>query len=143
MFVIDWERDEPKPQYGRDPDWWKDNRLARPELAFIVGSTGSLNDLKPSKLEQRFEKLVQAWESDVEAVSSSTIITSNIHYLTIISLGKPVLPLILRRLRTKIEPWFVALMAITEKYDIGKDSPGDYRKIAAAWVKWGEDNHII
>jgi hypothetical protein len=57
-------------------------------------------------------------------------------YLRVISLGKDVVPMIIERLKTKPEPWFVALRAITGELNIGKEYRGNFKKIAQAWIEW-------
>jgi len=94
-------------------------------------------------LDQRFKELATKWYQETGATSSITKKTSNINYLKIIALGKPVVPLILNELRRIPAPWFLALGVLTGEMEIGKEFPGDFKKIAAAWVRWGVLNSYI
>ena len=84
----------------------------------------------------QFDEFADKWRKEIGGESSLTNITSNINYLRIISLGKSVVPLIIEQLKLKPEPWFVALRAITGELNVGKEHPGNFRKIAQCWIEW-------
>ncbi len=65
------------------------------------------------------------------------------NYLRIIGIGEPAIPLILRELQRESGPWFVALRALTGEDTVGRDCPGDFRKIAFAWLEWGKSRGYI
>src|SRR5436190_24306113 len=59
-------------------------------------------------LHAEFGLLSKQWREEVGAESSLTKITGNMNYLRVISLGKKVVPLILRELQFERAPWFLA-----------------------------------
>ena len=92
-------------------------------------------------LEVVFENLADQWE--IETGFESVVTRQAMHpaYQRIIGLGKPAVPLILRRLQREPRQWFWALTAIT-----GEDpaqqiaSPG---AAAEAWLRWGSERGLI
>jgi hypothetical protein len=93
--------------------------------------------------EKKFQYYLSKWKEETGGDSSLTNITSNMNYLRIISLGIDAIPMILRELQREPAPWFVALRAITEDDSVGRDSPGDFRKKAAAWIQWGKEHGYV
>jgi hypothetical protein len=92
------------------------------------------------QLRKDFNELMLKWMDQTGGQSSLTNITSNINYLRIISLGKPVVPLIIEQLKIQPAPWFVALRAITGEMNVGKQFSGNFGKIAQAWIDWYNDD---
>jgi len=99
--------------------------------------------LSVSKMERRFLNRVNQWKEDIGAESSLSIIMGNDNYLEIISMGDAVIPLILRELQREPAPWFLALRVLTGQKDIGKEYPGNFRKMAQAWIEWGKAKGYI
>jgi len=96
------------------------------------------------ELENRFNELVNKWQEETGGQSSLSRITGNRHYLRIIAeFGEAAIPLILKRLETTPEPWFVALRAITGDYQVGSQYSGNFRKMADAWIEWGKQREYI
>lgn len=148
--------------YCRHADWWKNPdqqsyeeneprgysetkqsyRLPKREKSWsIVVLSSGLQEL--TEHEKKFRYYASKWKDETGGDSSLTNITSNMNYLRIIRIGDEAIPLILRELRREPAPWFVALRAISEDDSIGRDSPGDFRKTAAAWIQWGKDHGYI
>ena len=95
------------------------------------------------KIERKFQDLSEKWKAETTGMSSLSQIISNKYYLRIIALGEGVIPCILKHLRTQAAPWFAALRALTEREDIGREYAGNFRKIADAWIAWGQkEGHI-
>lgn len=98
----------------------------------------------PTIIETRFNELVSMWQYETGGQSSLSRITGNRHYLRIIAeLGEGAIPLILGRLQSTPEPWFVALRAITGDYQVGSQYSGNFRKMADAWIEWGKQNNYM
>lgn len=96
-----------------------------------------------TEAEIKFRHYAAKWKEEIGGDSSLTNATSNMNYLRIIRLGDVAIPLILRELQKEPAPWFIALRAISEDDSVGRDSPGDFRKKAADWIRWGiEHEHI-
>lgn len=148
--------------YCRHADWWKNPdhqsyegseprgysetqpryRLPRRQKRWsIVVLPSGLKGL--TEAEVKFRYYAAKWKEEIGGDSSLTNITSNMNYLRIIRIGNEAIPLILRELQQGPAPWFVALRAISEEDSIGRDSPGDFRKMAAAWIQWGKDRGYI
>ena len=87
------------------------------------------------ELETRFSRLYSQWKAETAGVSSIQKVVLNPHYLKIIGMGKPVIPLILNALAQKPDHWFVALSALT---DDNPTAPGDNLVEAVSkWLNWG------
>jgi hypothetical protein len=92
-------------------------------------------------LEVLFEDLADGWE--IETAFESVVTRQAMHpaYQRIIGLGRPAVPLILRRLQREPRQWFWALSAITgEDPAEGTTSPG---AAAEAWLRWGWDRGLL
>jgi hypothetical protein len=93
-------------------------------------------------LRQEFRSLADAWYAETAFESSLTRMTMNLNYLRVISLGKPVVPLILRELESKPAPWFLALKAITGEDPVSDRYAGDFEAMAEAWLNWGKERGL-
>ena len=91
--------------------------------------------------DDEFAELVRKWKHDTR--HSSSMKKSILHpaYLRIIGLGRPVLALLLRELRTNPDHWFTALAAVA-----GTD-PAEHTQTfdeaVEAWLQWGRRNSLI
>jgi len=95
------------------------------------------------KDEALFQSLSRKWKEETGAESSLSNITSNINYLKVIKMGDRAIPFILRELRSEPAPWFLALRVITEEPNVGMEHSGNFRKMAGAWIRWGEQHGYI
>ena len=87
---------------------------------------------------ERFEELADQWEEETFFLSRSDRAIAHPVHQEIVNLGRPVVPLILERMRSQGGHWFEALQQITGEDPI---SPADYGNIAAmqnSWLQWGE-----
>lgn len=91
-------------------------------------------------LEERFRRLAAAWHDAVAYHSSTTVRNNHPAYREIISLGLPVVPLLLRDLEENQTHWFAALREITGADPIPESAAGNIPKMAEAWLRWGKDN---
>ncbi len=90
----------------------------------------------PETLEEQFARLAETWHEAIAHVSSSSKRDKHPAYQEIISLGSPVVPILLRDLERTHRHWFTALSAITNANPIAKADSGDIRKMTQAWLKW-------
>ena len=100
---------------------------------------GSSMDVEPADRE-RFNELADWWREETFFHSNSSIKNAHPALQEIISMGPPMVPLILERMRSQGGHWFEALQQITGADPV---SPADYGKIAAmqnSWLQWGERN---
>ena len=89
---------------------------------------------------ERFRELADRWQEETIFLSNSERKNGHPAHQEIISLGQPVVPLILERMRSEGGHWFEALQQITGADPV---SPADYGNIAAmqnSWLQWGEDH---
>ena len=92
---------------------------------------------------QRFTELAEQWELETVFLSHSNRAAEHPAHMEIISMGEPVVPLILERMREERGHWFFALRAITGADPV---NPADRGKIAVmqdSWLEWGEVNGYI
>jgi|ERR1035437_1833930 hypothetical protein len=94
------------------------------------------------RTEARFRELASEWLSDIENVSSVTVLTSHPKYQEIISLGWPVIPYLLDDLQNKRGYWFPALSAITGIRPFDPRDAGNLQRMTEAWIKWGKNRRI-
>ena len=127
---------------------WDANELARlrnllhqePHVRGLgYGQYADAVEIEPADRD-RFLELADRWQEETIFLSNSERKNAHPALQEIISLGQPVLPLILERMRSQGGHWFEALQQITGSDPV---SPADYGNIAAiqnAWLQWGEDH---
>jgi hypothetical protein len=94
-------------------------------------------------LAKQFQALAEEWRSAVALLSSSTAMRAHPAYQAIIALGPPVVPLLLQELQRDRTHWFEALSAITGEDPVPREDWGNIPAMAAAWLAWGRDRHLI
>ena len=102
---------------------------------------GCMSTVSDSALAETFANLAARWRRNTAFLSSVTGIVADPAYRTIIALGMPVVPLILRDLLVRTDHWFVALTTIT-----GEDpavSEETMLGAALAWIEWGMDRGLL
>ena len=103
---------------------------------------GGSTDIDPAN-RKRFEELADQWQEETFFLSRSDLKNAHPALQEIISMGPPMVPLILERMRSQGGHWFEALQQITGADPV---SPADYGKIAAmqnSWLQWGERNGYV
>ena len=95
-----------------------------------------------SKLEREaeFNNLVEEWRAETGMLSLVTQKSMHPAYQKIISMGRPVVPLILRDLEQKPDHWFWALRAITSDNPVKSQQRDRMKLMAQAWIQWGKQN---
>ena len=114
--------------------------LSGPQRAVLAGKLVGGVDFD---LEKTFAELAERWRAETGMCSSISRIVTHPAYLSIIGLGRPVLPLILAALRRKPEHWFVALKAIVRHSPVKANAAGNVQEMAAAWLNWGRQHGLI
>jgi hypothetical protein len=94
----------------------------------------------PETIEERFRRLAAAWHKAVAYHSSATVRANHPAYREIISLGREVVPLLLRDLEDNHTHWFAALREITGADPIPKSAAGNISKMVEAWLAWALEN---
>ena len=90
-----------------------------------------------------FAKLVSRWRENTAGLSVAQRIVTDPDYLRIISLGPPVVPLILEDLRRNGGFWYPALQAITGFAPERPEERTSRAGMKAAWTRWGEEHGIF
>jgi len=91
--------------------------------------------------EERFDILAARWLAETAFMSNLSLMVDHPAYQEIISMGKPAVPLMLKKLQERPDHWFYALVTVT-----GEDhAKGIYtvKEAAEAWVEWGLQEGLI
>lgn len=96
---------------------------------------------KQVELEKMFFTLAEQWRNETGMLSSPTKKLKHPAYQQIISMGEPVLPLILRELERNQDHWFLALIAIAGENPVSPED--DFSQAVAAWLRWGREKGLI
>lgn len=101
--------------------------------------------LMDSDLERRFQTLLQQWRLETMKHSNPQNITGHDLYYEILTLGKPVLPLILRDLEQGGGFWFLALRVLAKPENPVKlEHLGNRKRMKEDWLEWGRQHgHLI
>ncbi|MDE2998453.1 MAG: DEAD/DEAH box helicase family protein [Gemmatimonadota bacterium] len=96
-------------------------------------------DIEPADHE-RFTELADQWEIETVFLSRTDLIIKHPAHQKIISMGEPVVPLILQRMQAQGGHWFYALREITGANPVRPDDRGKVAIMQASWLEWGEAN---
>src|SRR5207247_626048 len=96
-----------------------------------------------SELEAMFRALAEKWRLDTEMHSSMSKKLQHPAYQSIIAMGQPAIPLILRELRDRPGFWFEALKAITGQSPVPSNERTDPRRMRDRWLKWGKEKRYL
>ena len=91
---------------------------------------------------ERFRKLADQWEYETVLLSSTDQVTEHPAHQEIVSMGEPVIPLILERMQSQGGHWFHALRDITGADPVDPDDRGNVPTMQEAWLNWGERNGL-
>ena len=92
---------------------------------------------------QRFTELADRWEKETWFLSSSSRAVEHPAHKEIVSMGEPVVPLILERMRGERGHWYFALRAITGANPVNAADRGKVAVMEQAWLRWGEINGYV
>jgi hypothetical protein len=107
------------------------------------GGTGANIALAEDRIRNEFRRHVAQWEDECKFLSSSTDRTKHEAYQAIISMGRQVLPLLLREMIERPNQWSAALVAICGENPVPPDARGDLSKVTAAWQKWALERGLV
>ena len=94
---------------------------------------------------ERFERLIRQWRVQRGASSSIPQGVLCSAYQSIIGMGRPAVPLILRQLKSERDDpdqWFWALNAITGCQPVPEEDLGNFVNMAVHWLNWGRNNGL-
>ena len=106
-----------------------------------VGS-GGLSGLAAHVVPLRFQYLASVWRNETAHLSDLTEMCNHPAYQSIIAMGRPVLPFLLRELEVNPNYWFSALRQITGENPVLPTMRGKLKEMALAWTEWGKRNDI-
>ncbi len=92
---------------------------------------------------KRFAELANRWHDETDHLSSPLSITNNDTYLKIISMGEPVIPLILQDLQERGGDWYRALRILSGADPVSTEVRGEVPRMKEAWLRWGRDKGYI
>ncbi len=95
---------------------------------------------RAESVEERFRRLAATWHKETDYLSSMSEASSHPAYQEIISLGPPVVPLLLHDLEQNHTHWFAALRGITGANPVPPSAAGNISRMAEAWLRWAKDN---
>lgn len=121
---------------SREAMFVESNRRKR-EADFLAISITPKKVLE-AQLKLHFEQLKKNWNRETFLSSSSDDIYNNSNYQKIISLGKQVIPLILKDWETTDNHWFHALNMITGENPIKIEHRGQIKLMKKDWIEFLE-----
>jgi hypothetical protein len=87
---------------------------------------------------QRFHELSTEWKAATRYRSNTRALRNHPVYQELVSLGEPVVPLILAELeREPNVSWFTVLTGITGEDPVPTAAAGRVDEMARAWLAWG------
>lgn len=90
-------------------------------------------------LEKEFQDLAKQWRHDTGHFSFVSQMIHHPAYQSIIEMGEPVIPIILKDLQAQPDHWFPALATISgESPHIPDEDKGRIRSISKIWIEWGK-----
>ena len=97
-----------------------------------------------SELEFQFNDLATKWKAETGLFSIDRD-RVNDTFLDIISLGKDIVPFILKDLQkpTGTARWHIALKTLTKANPVLNEELNKSKLIKERWIKWGKDKNII
>lgn len=98
-------------------------------------------EIAPRQIERKFDQLRIRWRRETKYKSSLHDIINHPSYQEIISMGQPVLPLLLYEMVIEPTHWFVALHEVS---GVNLNSSEDsFDEAVKKWITWGKDNNLI
>lgn len=146
LAIVNGRSEEAQTLSNPNPEAECDETISIQEGLDIVIEPGALEHDRAARLSRKFKQLVQEWRNERGSMSSISGMSMLPSYQSVVGMGPAALPLILAELRAEgndPDQWFWALIAITKASDlkppqITQEDQGNFRKMAAEWLKWGE-----
>lgn len=96
----------------------------------------NLNQIDP-ETEAKFLNLVDIWRRETWYISSSSDLVNHPAYQEIMTMGSPIIPLLLRELERKSGHWFLALKVISGEDPVPPEMRGKIQQMIDIWLEWG------
>jgi hypothetical protein len=127
----------PKYEFCPDADWWKEG-ISYSDVIDQIGLSKA-----PSRLEQEFNERADRWEREARIHSAPGAAILHRDYQSIIGMGQPAIPLILKRLKTSGGNWFWALRHISRVEEDPARDAKDIESAVEVWLEWGRKMRYI
>lgn len=108
----------------------------------FVGKSIFIREMYKKQLKKQFDFYSSIWKDETIFFSSISEITNNSAYISIISLGQEVLPLIIDDLKISDSHWFYALEALTGCNPIKENHKGIIPLMKNDWIEWAKENNL-
>ncbi len=103
----------------------------------------ALKTAAKTNVEKEFVALARQWKEACAFLSSTSAMLAHPAYQSIIELGQPAVPLLLRELEKEPVHWFEALKAITGQDPVVRKDWGNISAMTAAWLAWGRSRNLV
>ncbi|MCI1267914.1 MAG: hypothetical protein LKG19_15165 [Saprospiraceae bacterium] len=106
----------------------------------FIGQSIFIRAMYNQQLKKKFELYSSLWKKETMFSSSSSEITNNAAYRSIIGLGTDIIPFIIHDLQQSENHWFYALEQLTGENPISNDHIGVIKLMKSDWLNWAEIN---
>lgn len=96
-----------------------------------------------TSVDKEFAALARQWKEACAFMSSTSAMLAHPAYQSIIELGQPAVPLLLRELENDPVHWFEALKAITGEDPVVREDWGNISAMTSAWLAWGRSRGLV
>ena len=109
----------------------------------VLGTSDTTSASAVDESESEFHSLAEQWRRETGMFSSIRQMVMHPSYQRIIGMGARAIVPILRDLQRRPEHWFWALTYITGENPVPRESAGNLRQMAQAWLAWGRRRGYI
>jgi hypothetical protein len=99
-------------------------------------------DIIDNSINEKFELLFEQWYIETALLSGKRVY-ENPNYQKMVALGKPIIPLLLKKLEIKPCYLFNALEKLTGEDPVLKEHSTDFEMIKSDWLTWGKEKGYI
>jgi hypothetical protein len=99
--------------------------------------------IETNQIVDHFRSLAEQWKAQTSLLSSTTAMLECPAYRAIISIGWPVMLLLLQDLAADSPHWFEALQAISGVNPVPREHWGNISAMRADWLEWGRREGLI
>ncbi len=115
--------------------------VKKPQEVVVSFPNFSENRDVEEPLHEKFERFFQQWYAETAGYSNPDLIRGHPMYLKMVKLGKPAIPLILRKLQEKPCFLFAALKKISGENPVLKAHAENFNFVLNDWLKWGKEKN--
>ncbi len=127
---------------GKKLNFLQKVEVKKPRQVIVTFLDEVENEEELETFAEKFERIFEQWYAETAAISGHWVF-ENPNHQKIIDMGKPAIPLILKKLQEKPCYIFYALEKITGEDPVPKKHATNYGLIKNDWLKWGKQNGYI